>query len=417
MIARARTRAQISALSCYDHHERKRIAIELMPSESQIPSVSAGESQRFAVRLALFYGAVFGLVGTHLPFFPVWLKAIDIDPQWIGIIIAVPSITRFTTLPFITAAAERQRALRIALIATAFATTIGFAVLGLLRESVAVLAVYALTAILWTPTVPITDGYALKAVTRYGLDYGPLRLWGSAAFVVGALGCGLLIQTIAARHVIWVIVAMAACGALASLALLPLESPPRSDLDTRPAPKLLRDVGFLTIVTASALIQGSHAAYYTFASIAWQSEGFAGLTIAGLWVLGVLAEIVLFALSPRFRWDPATLVILAGFVAAARWIIIAQSPPLALLAIVQMSHGISFGLTLVATMSLMQRHVPAAFIARAQGYLAASTGIVMASTAVVSGAIYARIGQGIYVVMAAMALVAVGVMMVGRRRI
>ena len=387
-----------------------------MPGESQIPNVSARESQRFALRLALFYGATFGVVGTYLPFFPVWLKAIGIDPAWIGIIIAVPSITRFTTLPFITAAAERRRALRASLIVLAFATTIGFAVLGVLREPIAVLIVFALTAMLWTPTVPLTDGYALKAVTRYGLNYGPLRLWGSAAFVVGALGCGVLIQTIEARHVIWLIVATAALGAATSLALLPLEAPPRRDLDGRPAPKLLRDPGFLAIISASALIQGSHAANYTFASIVWQNEGYSGLTIAGLWVLGVLAEIVLFATSPRLRWSPATLVMLAGLVAAVRWVVTAQSPPLAVLAIVQVSHGITFGLTLVATMSLMQRHVPGEFIARAQGYLAASTGIVMASTAVVSGAIYAQIGPGIYYLMALMALLAVGVMAAGRSR-
>ncbi len=369
------------------------------------------------MRLAVFYGAVFGVVGTHLPFFPVWLKAIGIDASWIGLIIAVPSITRFTTLPFVTAAAERRNALRAAMILTAFAATIGFAVLGLLREPVAVLIVYLLTAILWTPTVPLTDGYALKGVARYGLNYGPLRLWGSAAFVVGALGCGWLIQTIEARHVIWVIVAMAAAGAAASLFLMPLAvAPPREDAQGS-APTLLRDPGFLAIIAASALIQGSHAAYYTFASIAWQGEGFGGLTIAGLWVLGVLAEIVLFAISPRFRWPPSTLVMLAGLVAVARWIVTAQSPPLAALALVQLSHGITFGLTLVATMSLLQRHVPGAFIARAQGYLAAATGLVMATTAVLSGAVYAAIGQGIYYVMAAMASVAVAVMMAARTRI
>ena len=46
-------------------------------------------------------------------------------------------------------------------------------------------------------------------------------------------------------------------------------------------------------------------AYYIFASITWQQAGFGGLTIAGLWVLGVLAEIVVFALSPRFTLQPS----------------------------------------------------------------------------------------------------------------
>ncbi len=78
---------------------------------------------------------------------------------------------------------------------------------------------YAATACVWTPMVPLTDAYALRGVARYGLDYGPLRLWGSAAFVVGALACGLLVDVIAARNLIWVIAAMAVLGAVVSLGL------------------------------------------------------------------------------------------------------------------------------------------------------------------------------------------------------
>ena len=72
---------------------------------------------------------------------------------------------------------------------------------------------------------PLTDAYALRGVARYGLNYGPLRLWGSAAFVAGALACGLLVDVIAAEHLIWVIAAVAALGALASLGLQPLDRP------------------------------------------------------------------------------------------------------------------------------------------------------------------------------------------------
>src|ERR1700675_3200385 len=101
-----------------------------MPSESQIPIASQVPAKRFATRLALFYGTLFGLVGTHLPFFPVWLKAIGIDASWIGVITAVPSLTRFTVLPFITGLAEKRYSLRAALIVTAFATAIGLSAVG-----------------------------------------------------------------------------------------------------------------------------------------------------------------------------------------------------------------------------------------------------------------------------------------------
>ena len=388
-----------------------------MPPESQIPIASHETSRRFATRLALFYGAIFGLLGAYLPFFPVWLKAVGIEASWIGIITAVPAVTRFTVLPFVTALAERRQLLRNAIIITAFATALGLAVVGTQHQALLVFLAFAATCCLWTPTGPLTDAYALRGVAHYGLNYGPLRLWGSAAFVVGALGCGLLVDVIAPKHLIWVIAAMAGLGAFASLGLPPLDGLKKPDLTQRDAGALLRDPGFLAIIMASALIQSSHAAYYVFASIVWKQSGFGGLTIAGLWSLGVLAEIVLFALSPRFTLPYAVLVVIAASSAVARWMIMAQDPPIAILAIVQLAHGLTFGLTQVGTMGLMVHHVPGHVMARGQGYFAACSGIVASATSILSGMVYARYGQGVYYVMAAMALSGGVVMWLSRHRL
>ena len=388
-----------------------------MPHESQIPTTSSHQSQRFATRLALFYGAIFALIGCHLPFFPVWLRAVGIDATWIGVISAVPAVTRFTVLPIVTGFAERRGAVRGAMMATAVMTTFGFAVIGTQHLPLAVFLAYAVTAASWTPTVPLTDAYALRGVARYGLDYGPLRLWGSAAFIVGALGCGLLAGMIAAKHLIWIIVATGALAALVSFGLQPLESRPAPALARHGSGALLRDPGFLAIIAASALIQGSHSTYYVFGSITWQLAGLGGLTIAALWALGVVAEIVVFALSPRFTLRPSMLVVIAGVGAMLRWLITAQEPPVAVLAVVQLAHGVSFGLTQVGIMGLMVRHVPMPVVTRAQGYLAACGGIVASTASIVSGAIYARYGQGAYYAMAAMALSGAIVMWSVRRRL
>jgi PPP family 3-phenylpropionic acid transporter len=388
-----------------------------MPSESQIPIASQTAAKRFAMWLALFYATLFGLVGTHLPFFPVWLKAIGIDAAWIGIITAVPSVTRFTVLPFITGLAEKRQSLRGAMIATAFVSALGFSIIGTLHQPWAVFLAYAVTACLWTPMTPLTDAYALKGVSRYRLNYGPVRLWGSAAFVVGALACGLLVDIIAAKHLMWVIAAVAALGAVVSLGLQPLETAKTVPVATSGATALLRQPGFLAIIVAAALIQGSHAAYYTFASIAWQNSGLGGLTIAGLWALGVIAEIAVFALSPRFTLSPAMLVVIAALSAVARWLITAQEPEVPVLAVVQLAHGLTFGLTQIGTMGLMVQHVPGHVMARGQGYLTACTGIVTSIASVLCGAIYAQHGQGVYYIMAAMALVSAVVMWLARHRL
>jgi MFS transporter, PPP family, 3-phenylpropionic acid transporter len=388
-----------------------------MPPESQIPIGDEATSKRFATRLALFYGTLFGLAGTHLPFFPVWLKAVGIDASWIGIITAVPAVTRFMILPSVTGLAERRQSLRGAMIVTAFATALGFSVIGTQHQPLVVFTVYAVTACLWTPMMPLTDAYALRGVARYGLNYGPLRLWGSAAFVVGALACGVLVDVIAARHLIWIIAALAGLGAVVSLGLRRLDNPGMAAAVAHSAPALLRDPGFLAVIVAAALIQGSHAAYYTFASISWQGAGLGGLTVAGLWVLGVLAEIVVFALSPRFTLQPSLLVVIGGLGAVARWLITAQEPSVAVLSAVQLAHGLTYGLTQIGIMGLLVRHVPGHVMARGQGYFAACTGIVTSSASILSGAIFARHGQGVYYVMAAMALSGAVLIWLARHRL
>src|SRR3981189_1375967 len=392
-----------------------------MPRESQIPIASQETSPKaapsgLAAWLARVYGTMFGMVGTHLPFFTVWLKAVGIDAFWIGIITAIPPVTRFTVLPFVTALAERRHALRGASAVTAFAPALGFSILGTQHQPVLVFLAYAVTCCLWTPMVPLTDAYALRGVARHGLNYGPVGLWGSAAFAAGALGCGLLVDVIAAQNLIWVIASVAALGALVGLGLQPLGTPKSVANIQHGAGALLRPPGFLAIIVTSALIQGSHAAYYIFASIAWQQAGLGGLTIAGLWSLGVIAEIVVFALSPRFTLPPVMLVVIAALSAVARWVITAQEPPLAILATVQLAHGLTFGLTQVGTMMLLVGYVPGHVMARGQGYLAACSGIVSSSVSILSGAIYAQYGQRVYYVMAAMALSGAIVVWLGGHR-
>jgi MFS transporter, PPP family, 3-phenylpropionic acid transporter len=374
-----------------------------MTSESEIPITSRTASRRFAGPVGLFYGTLFGLAGTHLPFFPVWLRAIGLEPYWIGIISAVPAVTRFTVLPLVTGLAERRHALRGALVLTAFATALGFALIATQHLPVPIFLAYVATCCLWTPMVPLTDAYALRGVVRHGLNYGRLRLWGSVAFVVGALACGLLVDTIASWWLIWVIVAVAGLGAAASLVLQPLDDSGKAAAADHDNDALLRRGGFLAIIIAGALIQASHAAYYAFGSITWQSQGLSGLTIAGLWALGVFAEIVIFALSPRFTLSPAMLVVIGGLSGAARWFITAQEPPLAALAAVQFAHGLSFGLTQLGTMGLLLRQVPAHAMARGQGYYAACSGMISSSASIISGVIYAHYGQGVYYLMAIMA--------------
>jgi PPP family 3-phenylpropionic acid transporter len=304
------------------------------------------------MRLSVFYAATFAIGGAYMPFFPLWLRASGLESAWIGLVIAMPTVARLTAVPLVTRFAERRQAISGAILVTSILTVAGFALVAAMPSAPAIALMLLLTACVWTPTVPLTDAYALHGVALHDTNYGPIRLWGSVAYVAGVLAAGFVATAVAAEHLIWVIVVIATISAVSALTIEPL--PAAAPAITAPAasPSLLRRPAFTAILAAAALIQGSRAAYYSFSSIAWQGQGFSGATISVLWSLCVVAEIVLFALSPRLDLAYSTLVILGGLGAAVRWAVTAWEPPLAVLGVVQLLHALSFGATHLGTMGL-----------------------------------------------------------------
>ncbi len=59
---------------------------------------------------------------------------------------------------------------------------------------------------------------------------------------------------------------------------------------------VLQNWRFLACV---CLLQGAHAAYYGFSAIYWQAAGYSASAVGYLWSLGVVAEVIIFALSDQ----------------------------------------------------------------------------------------------------------------------
>jgi PPP family 3-phenylpropionic acid transporter len=374
-----------------------------MPSNPQ--ELAGG---RFVRSMALFYASIFVALGVHLPFLPVWLAAKGLTPQTIGVVLALPMILRLFAIPLATRAADRRNALRAVIMAATLVALIGFAALGLTTSTSTIAVLYPLAATAFVLLFVLSDVYALRGLAPHRRAYGPVRLWGSAAFIVANLAAGYLLDVIAARDLIWLIVGAVALCLVSAWTLAPLAPFQRGEGTTAPTPParmLLRDPAFIAVAAAASLIQGSHALYYSFSTIDWQAVGYGGGTIGVLWGLGVLAEIVLFALSARLpaAFTPSVLILIGGAGALVRWIAMALGPPGALLPLLQCLHALSFGATHLGTLGFIAHAAPAGLAATAQGYIAVSMGVVMAVATGLSGLLYARFGAAAY---GAMALIA-----------
>jgi PPP family 3-phenylpropionic acid transporter len=364
----------------------------------------------FALKMGLFYAAYFFFGGVQLPFFPLWLEARGFDARSIGMIIAVPTLVRIVVTPIVTHAADRHRALKATLSLGSVVGLIGMTAAGLVQHPIAILAAFTLAMAALSPMLSLSDAYALSGLGARGRNYGPVRLWGSVAFIAGNVGAGFLLEAIAPGRLIWLIVFALVLVVAAASALTPLGpgAGPAEVPASPPSPKvLLRNPAFLAMLLASSMVQGSHALYYGFSTMQWRAEGLDGTVIGLLWGLGVLAEIVLFALSGRLpAWlSPTMLLALGGLGAIVRWSAMAFDPPAALLPVLQLLHAASFGAAHLGMMGFLARAVPRELAATAQGFAATWSGVVNASATFASGFVFATSGSLAYLLMAAMALV------------
>ncbi len=357
----------------------------------------------FAPRLAALYAAMFAMLGIQLPFFPVWLKAKGLDAQLIGVVLAIPMIVRVFAIPIATRVADRRDALRAAIVIASCASVVGYAMTGFAAGAVAIVVAYGLASLAFTPVMPLTETYALRGLSARGQAYGPVRLWGSAAFIAGSFLAGYATDVMPARELIWLIVAALLITALTAYSLAPLSPTPAQPAETANTRKsLLRDPAFVAVLAAASLIQASHAVYYGFSALQWRAAGLDGAAIAGLWALGVVAEIVLFAVSSRLPppVTPVVLILIGGGGAVLRWTAMACDPPALLLPWLQLLHALSFGATFFGSLNFVARSAPPGQSATAQGYLAIASGVVMAGSMGLSGLLYAAFGGVAYAAMA-----------------
>jgi len=381
-------------------------------SDENAPS-SGAEASALATgaagkRLSLLYGFLFFELGVNLPFFPLWLQAQSLGSDAIGIILAAPLLARIVANPLVAALADRSGRISAALSACAILVAAGTALLGLVTGFWPILIVVIAVALAQGPLIALADAMTLSRLAeepQSELTYGRIRLWGSIGFAVANLVAGWSLEWFAAPSVIVLLLLSAILTAGAALLCRTLaRDQPRTALssDALPRPSLL----LIGTIAGAALVQASHAAFYGFGTLHWGASGMSGAAMGGLWAVGVLSEIGLFAfLGYRMRGpaSAAGLLVAAAAITVLRWAGMAQDPGVVALVLLQLTHGLTFGVTHLASIFLLARLAPGGMQARAQAWLAAGWAGVMAGLTTLSGRLYETWGEEIYLVMLAVA--------------
>jgi len=379
-------------------------------------TAGARERRSLAARVSLLFAALSVIIGTQLPYLPVWLDWAGLGASEIAVITGTPLIVRVAVTPTIAFAADRVGDHRKFLIGLAWVGLAGFVAMMQSRSFWPILAWTIISSLAWTTILPLAEAAAMRGVKTAGLDYGRMRLWGSLSFIAASFVGGWVVARLGGASAIWLVAAGAALTVAATHGLARPVSEGRSKaatgrprLSMKDTAGLLRSRPFLLLLLGAGLTQASHAAFYTFGTLHWRALGLSTAWSGMLWAVSIVAEVALFAYSAAVvrRIGPVELIVLGAGAAVLRWLIMGLDPALFVLLPLQILHALTFGATHIGAIHFIGRGVPEAQAGTAQALYASITGgIATGGVTLMVGPVYAACAGRVYWVMALVAAAA-----------
>ncbi|URQ59977.1 3-phenylpropionate MFS transporter [Pantoea alhagi] len=360
--------------------------------------------------LALGYFTYFFCYGIYLPFWAVWLKGSGLDAEKIGLLLGAGMIARFGGSLLIASRVRDPSQLVLALRLLALLTLLCAAGFWLGQQWLWLLLVMIGFNLFFSPLVPLSDALAATWTRQIALPYGPVRLWGSLAFVISSALTGVLITAWNSQAILALLsvgIVMMLGGMLLRPAIMPVgETRAAQSAGWTEWKSLLQENSVWRFLLCVTLMQGAHAAYYGFSAIWWQEAGYSASVVGYLWSLGVVAEIIIFALSNRLfrRWSARDLLLLSGICALVRWSLMATTTQLPWLIVAQILHCGSFTVCHLAAMRFIAARQGGEVIRLQSVYSALAMGGGIAVMTMVCGVLFRHLHGNIFWLMALLVL-------------
>lgn len=318
--------------------------------------------------LRAVYFLYFANVGVSLPFLGPYLKGLGFDGKEIGgVHMAYQLVAIFSALAWATLA-DRRGAPARALHLAAVGSLLAVAWLPFVTTPIGVGLVLFVQALMTPAIVPLVDAVTVSRVKALpGGNYGRIRLWGSLGYIAAAQGIGFWLSARGDRAadpiVPWSIVAAFAGVALVSRTIS--QTSPRAHgvepPHFREAVALASNAKLLGFLLLCAVHWAACAPYHLLFGVLVRDRGLsAGVTGLAM-ATGVAAEILALFLLPRLegRFRPAMLLTLSFAATAVRWFLLSRATSATEVVLLQLFHGLTFGVFWGTAVRAMSELVPA----------------------------------------------------------
>ncbi len=340
------------------------------------------------LRLSGYYTAFFAVYGIAIPLWPRWLEG-QVSLEYVGLILGMSYWLKLIVVPATSWLADVTGDRRRVMIALACIVLAGIALLPWLNSWIFYMMIWGIAGAALSTGIPLSDGLTMRLVQLLGIEFGAVRRWGSVSFMVVSLGVGALADQFGLDAIYASIVAASILLLIAAWFCPKVYTEPEPN--SAPFFKPLRLPNFPLFLVTVSLLLATHAALYGFSAIYWKSLGYSNTVITILWVMGVIAEIIMFSLSGRLidRFGAMPMIIVAGCGGILRWTLLAYGESLPVIGFAQILHALTFALLYMSLISYMTKRVPPSISASAQGlYDSLSMGVFFGLLTMMAGFLF-----------------------------
>ncbi len=310
-------------------------------------------------RLSGFYLLYFGILGAFIPYWSLYLQGQGYQPQQIGLILAIPALTKILSPVLWGWMAHRQHQLLILIRVASFLSFAGFMLMLWPWGFAGLAAAMFFYTTFQNGIVPLLDTLTLEHLHSDSHRYAGIRIWGSIGFILAVMGVGELLQRNFPVADLPYLVALLLGGVWVISLAVPSSQHQTHDDELHSLTRIIKRRDVMAFFLACMLLQFSHGPYYVFYSVYLEDYGYTKREIGLLWSLGVLAEIVLFVFMPAVlaRFSLKRIFVASLILGGLRWCLLGwQIESRVLVLLIQSLHAASFGSAHIAAVHLVQQY-------------------------------------------------------------
>jgi len=322
----------------------------------------------FKIKLLVFF--FYASVGVLIPFLPLVFRSQGMSSYQIGVLMAIgPFVSILVQSPWGMLSDKLQTVKKIAILQIAVSLLLSFFLFNLSSFYLLVLAVFVF-CIFSIPLFVLLDCLIMDFTSKNGKSFGSYRLWGSIGFAVAALATGEILTIIGIENVEYLYQLMLLVSLFLSFLIADV-APSVKRPDFSSFKKLFFRKELLVILLLVTFISSTNKANDTFIGMFIQNIGGDENILGWAWMVGAVSEVLIFVFSASIlRYKETKLLAIAAFIFFVRWALFVITDDPWTVVMIQVLHGLSFGLLYIAAVSYICAVSPAELRGSGMGLMA-----------------------------------------------